>query len=425
MKTRKTIWRGALSLVLVLALLLPLAPAAVMDTAAVTQADIDKLKQESASLASQRKEIQSKLASVRAEKGELTNQKALLEDDIDLIQQEIASIQSRISGIQSQITSLGKQIDGYTQQIGEKQTELDETEAEEDELYELFCQRVRELEEGGEGSYWSILFSSDDFSDLLDNFMMVEEFIEYDNSLMDELLAIQEEIEAEKAELEDAKFAQESAKAEQEEAKAELKTQEDEVQKLITEISAKEDELEAAEADLQKAAAAVDAEIKKKEAELAPKISSVVSEGSFAWPMPGYRNLSSLFGGRIHPVTHRPSSHTGIDIPAPMGTPIRCAKSGVVTTSVYGTGGSWSYGNYVVVSHSDGTSTLYAHMSSRAVKVGQTVSQGTVLGCVGTTGRSTGNHLHFEVRINGSRTDPANYFSGLYYRSNGKTVKLN
>ena len=84
-----------------------------------------------------------------------------------------------------------------------------------------------------------------------------------------------------------------------------------------------------------------------------------------------------------------------------------------------------SYGNYVVVSHSDGTSTLYAHMSSRSVSVGQSVSQGQELGKVGSTGSSTGNHLHFEIRVNGSRVDPVNYFSGLYVRSGGKTVRLN
>ena len=129
------------------------------------------------------------------------------------------------------------------------------------------------------------------------------------------------------------------------------------------------------------------------------------------WPLPGYYNLSSLFAGRIHPITGKPQHHTGIDIPAPSGTDILAAKSGVVTTSTYNN----SYGNYVVVSHSDGTSTLYAHMSRRGVSKGEVVSQGQYIGDVGTTGSSTGNHLHLEVRVNGSRVDPTQYFSVALY----------
>ena len=197
------------------------------------------------------------------------------------------------------------------------------------------------------------------------------------------------------------------------------------MEKLIAQVSATEQELEAEEAELSRSASAADSEIRRMERELAPSISSVQSEGSFAWPLPGRTTLTSLFGGRTDPITGKPATHTGIDIPAPKGTPIHCAKSGVVTVSCMGSGGYWSYGNYVVVSHSDGTSTLYAHMGSRAVSVGDTVSQGQELGKVGSTGSSTGNHLHFEIRVNGSRVDPVNYFSGLYVRSGGQTVRLN
>jgi murein DD-endopeptidase MepM/ murein hydrolase activator NlpD len=257
--------------------------------------------------------------------------------------------------------------------------------------------------------------------------MMIEEFIQYDNSVMDTLLALQAQIESDKADLESSKAEEEAAKAEQETAKAEQKSKQAEVDALITQISAQEDELEAQEAELKKAAAAADAQIKAKEKELAAQIAKVVSESGFQWPLSGsYNTLSSLYGSRIHPVTGKPSNHTGIDIPAPSGTPIYAAKSGVVSTSVYGSGSSWSYGNYVVISHSDGTSTLYAHMSKRAVSEGQTVKQGAVIGYVGTTGRSTGNHLHFEVRVNGNRTDPINYFKSmtLYATSNGKKSLL-
>ena len=279
------------------------------------------------------------------------------------------------------------------------------------------------MEEEGESSYWSILFASEDFADLLDNFMMVEEFIAYDNNLMNEILALQEQIKADKEDLETAKAEQEAAKAKEETAKAQLKEQEAEVDALIEEISGQEDLLEQQEAQLKAAANAMDAEIKRLEKEMAAQISNVPSESGFLWPLPSsWNTLSSLFGSRIHPITGKPNNHTGIDIPASKNTNIYAAKSGVVTTATYNS----SYGNYVVVSHSDGTSTLYAHMNKRAVSKGETVSQGQVIGYVGTTGSSTGNHLHFEVRVNGNRVDPVDYFKDkvLYVRSGGKTVLL-
>ena len=402
--------RKAISLLVVLALLVPLTgQVTVMPSSAVTQAEIDDLKDEAAELDSQRAELQAQLKAIQADKSKALEQKSLLEQQIDATQSEINNIQA--------------QIQKYSELITQKEGELAEAEEQEQELYELFCERVRYMEEEGEVSYWSILFSSSDFSDLLDNFMMVEEVIDYDNSVMEELLALQEQIEADKAALETSKEEQEAAKAKQEAAKADLKDQEAQVDALIQEISGQEDQLEAAEAQLKAAANAMDAEIKRLEKEMAEQIANVPSESGFLWPLPSsWNTLSSLFGSRIHPITGKPNNHTGIDIPASKNTNIYAAKSGVVTTSTYNS----SYGNYVVVSHSDGTSTLYAHMNKRAVSKGETVSQGQVIGYVGTTGSSTGNHLHFEVRVNGSRVDPVNYFKDktLYVRSGGQTVLL-
>ena len=162
-------------------------------------------------------------------------------------------------------------------------------------------------------------------------------------------------------------------------------------------------------------------------AELEPKLQdgsvNIQPDGDYAWPLPSSYNVPwSLFGGRTDPITGKSASHTGIDVAAPKNTTIYAAKGGVVLTSTY----YGSYGNYVSVSHGDGTSTLYAHMNSRAVKEGDVVTQGQVLDYVGATGRTTGNHLHFEVRVNGQRQDPVDFYAGwtLYYRNNGKTVLL-
>lgn len=409
-KNWKKIVKRLLAGALILSLAIPLAPQTMLVPAsAVTQAEIDELKDNADDLRAQQQELKEQLESIQADKSKALEQKSLLEQQINATQAEINTIQA--------------QIDKYNELIAQKQEELAEAEQKEQAQYELFCERVRYMEEQGEVSYWSILFSSKDFADLLDNAMMVEEIMDYDNQVMDELIAIREQIAKDKEELETARQEQQAAKDEQEAAKANLKAQEDEVDALIAQISSQEDQVEKAHAQLEAAAAAVDKEIAAAERELASQISNVVSESGFMWPLPGYNTLSSLFGGRIHPVTGKPNSHTGIDIPAPSGTPIKAAKSGVVTTSTYNS----SYGNYVVVSHSDGTSTLYAHMVRRGVSKGQTVSQGEVVGYVGTTGSSTGNHLHFEIRVNGVRQDPVNYFLGsmtLYATSGGVKKKL-
>ena len=398
------------SAALVALMVLPVLPnAVVLPASAVTQAEINQMKEDAAALKKQRAELQKQLKAIQADKSKALDQKALLE-------QQINATQAEINNIAAQITQ-------YDQLIAQKETELAATEEKERAQYELFCKRVREMEEQGEVSYWSILFSSDDFSDLLDNAMMVEEIMDYDNQVMNELIAIREQIEADKTALETARQEQKDAKAEQEAAKAELKSQQSQVDALITEISGQESQVKAAEAKLQAAANAADAEIRAAEKELASQIANVPSESGFLWPLPGYTTLSSLFAGRIHPITGKRHNHTGIDIPAPKNTKILASKSGVVTTSTYNS----SYGNYVVVSHSDGTSTLYAHMNKRGVSEGQTVKQGDVVGYVGTTGSSTGNHLHFEIRVNGTRKDPVNYFKDipLYVQSGGTTKRLN
>ena len=367
----------------------------VVPASAVTQAEIDAMREEADDLKSQQKEIQAKLDALEADQANAMERKTLLEQQINATRAEINTIAAQIAK--------------YDELIAQKQEELSQAEAEEQAQYELFCERVRYMEEQGEVSYWSILFSSKDFADLLDNAMMVEEIMDYDNQVMDQLIALREQIEEDKAELETARQEQQDAKAEQEAAQANLQAQESEVDALLSQISNQEDELEAREAQLRAASDAATAEIAAAERELAAQIANVPSESGFLWPLPGRYNLSSLFGSRKHPITGKANNHTGIDIPASSGTSILAAKSGVVTTSTYNN----SYGNYVVVSHSDGTSTLYAHMVRRNCSKGDTVSQGQVIGYVGTTGSSTGNHLHFEVRVNGSRVDPINYFTDL------------
>lgn len=396
----------------------------------VTQEQIDALKDKSDDIASQRKKLQEQIAEAKKDKNAAMEQKKLIEQEINLVEDNILN--------------LSTQIETYNQIISQREELLIQTQEAEAEQYELFCQRVRYMEEHGQDSYWAVLFQATSFSDLLDRFTMVEEIIEYDNSVMEHLTDIRDKINLTKTELEDARADLDGAKAREMAEKEELKIQRLEVEALIKTISAQESELQKAEDHLRSAASEMDGEITKKEQDLkayqewlkaqqgASSSDSgnsgggITSAQGFLWPIsPSVRNynyLSSFFGSRRHPITNRAENHTGVDIPVAGGTPIFASKSGVITISGY----HWSYGNYVVVSHTDGYSTLYAHMSKRAAKEGQVVEQGQVIGYVGTTGSSTGNHLHFEVRINGARKDPLLYFKGstLYAYSGGKTVAV-
>ncbi len=379
---------------------------------AVTQAEIDALEEKAKEIEAAQADIKGQLSALAGDMDNAQNRKNLIEREIQLLSEEIANTEAQIDALEGLIFI--------------KVEEIQEAEREEREQYALFCQRVRTMEEAGEVSYWSILFQSNDFSDLLDRIIMIDEIMEYDNQVMDNLIAIRLQIIQEREELEYLRQEEEAVYVKQQQAKADKLLQEAEVDKLIAQIAAKEDQLEALHSQLQSAANSMDAEIAKKERELAALMAAqggIVSESGFMWPLTAYNTLSSLFGSRTHPITGKPNNHSGIDIPAPAGTPILSAKSGVILYSAYDS----SYGNYVVVSHGNGQSTLYAHMSQRGVKEGDVVNQGDVVGYVGTTGSSTGNHLHFEVRINGTRYDPINYFpdKALYISYGGVKARVN
>ena len=415
-KTIVAVLAGLMALLMVLPMLANIVGLASAATTDELKNQINQLKNQSGDLAAQKKDLTRQLKSIQSDKNKAMEQKMLIERQVDVIRSEIATSDSLIAQ--------------YDTLIAEKEVELADAEAKEADQFDLFCERVRSMEEDGTVSYWSILFNASDFSDLLDRFTFVSEVMEYDNAVMDMLAAARQAVADAKTELETDRTEQKAVREEQVAQKAELVEKLSQADALVDEIAAKEDEYQHAIKELEAAAAEVDKLVAAKQAEYERLISSgkiTIDAGSgFMWPLSGYTTLSSLFGPRIHPVTGKPGNHTGIDIPAPKGTSILASRGGVVITSKMGSGNDWSYGNYVVISHGDGTSTLYAHMNSRAVKEGDVVKQGQTIGYVGTTGRSTGYHLHFEVRKSGSRVDPVDYFPSmtLYVRSGGQVVKL-
>ena len=380
-------------------LVLALCTSAATQAGAVTQSEIDALKKEQQASQAKQEELKDQLAEAEAQQAAAQEKRQLLTQQLNAINTEIANIDAQISY--------------YDGEIAQKEEERKEAEAREAEQYELFCQRVRMMEEQGTVSYWSILFNAEDFSDLLDRIADVDAVMAYDNEVMDQLIATREELERLQADLESARAEEQAAKEQQEAKKAEQQAKVAEAQALVDQINADVAEVNRQLDEESAAASEIQAEIAKKQKQLEEerKQNNIVisSETGYLWPLPGYYRLSSQFGYRIHPITGVAHSHTGIDIPASGGTPILAAKSGQVVTSAY----HYSYGNYVVIDHGNGNSTLYAHMSSRAVSEGQMVTQGQVIGYVGTTGSSTGNHLHFEVRDNYTRVDPESKFPSL------------
>ena len=338
-------------------------------------------------------ELQGKLDALSNDKSEAMARKQLLD-------QQIANTAAQIQNTEAQIAE-------YAALITQTEAELAQAQEEEEAQYELFCARVRDMEERGTVSYWSVLFKATSFTDLLGRLDIINEIMDADQRVIDELQALQEEIETKKADLETGKAEEEAAKADLEAKKNELNTQRSEANAVIQQLTANENETEAVLADLEAEQDALWAEAQRLSDQLiaqqaANGQSTKSNPGGYIWPVDS-RYITSTVGGRASPGGIGSTNHKGTDIGRVGYTSsVYAAKAGTVIVSQY----SSSYGNYVVISHGSGNTTLYAHMSSRKVSVGQYVNQGDVIGITGSTGNSTGPHLHFEVTENGVRVNP-------------------
>lgn len=377
--------------------------------AAGGQDQIDALEQQKSELQSQQASIQTNIDDLIAQQADVIDQKAAMDEKNELARQEIELI--------------NEQIDVYTGLIQDKAEELEKAEAAEQAQYELYRKRVRAMEEEGSYTYLDILFQCRSLSDVLSAIDMIGEIMDSDKRLFEEYKAARETTEQVKAEYE-ATLAQLSDKQETLEAeKAEL---EEQIAAAVEVINKLQDDIDAAKAEYAKAAAAeaaaqasinaiiaqMQAEEEAARQEAAQNNQQYTGTGSTAtgtyiWPCPSSTYVTSAFGMRDHPLFGDERPHSGIDIAGSAGSEVLAADSGTVAVATY----SSSYGNYVTIYHSNGDYTLYAHMSSLAVSAGQSVTQGDVIGYVGSTGWATGPHLHFEIRVNGSTVDPLSYFS--------------
>lgn len=387
--------RALLCALLLLALLAPESAPLVREARAVTQDDIDDLQADADQLAQESKQLKSELAKLRSDKTQAINLRLMLDRQIDLTKRKIVNTESRISG--------------YNALLDQTAYELEENRKKEAEQYELFCDRARVMEMQGTPSYWAVLFKATSFSDLLSRLADVQTVIDYDQQVIDELREIRVQIQEKQDEQERLRTETEAAKTELEAQKADLDRQRREADEIYQQIAADEalakEALDAKNAEAEK----IQAEIVRKTEELAAQMGWDATSGGYIWPETKSKRITSPYGPRNTGLKGASTNHKGVDIGGVgYDTKVLAAKAGVVITSTY----SNSYGNYVVISHGRGNTTLYAHMSSRSVKEGDTVTQGQVIGVTGNTGISYGAHLHYEITEGGVRVNPLDYLPG-------------
>ena len=372
-----------------------------------------------ASLKEVRKSIQSKqqeLEKSKKEEKDLSDKISSMDKQISSKEADISKLESAISDAETQMNTLKKELKEAEEKAEQQDKDLNA--------------RLRNMYKNGSVGFLDVLFDSDDISEFLTNLDMVQKVYSQDKDTLKELKATCDEIDSKKqeiaslqAELDESKKLAEEDKATAEKQKEQVATEADLTEEQLEELEAYEDSLEAQIRAEQAASSSSSSSSSKPSSSSSSKPNSSSSSSSSSskpstngkittykgismmWPAPSYYKMSSRYGYRTHPITGKKKLHGGVDLAAPGGSAILAAQSGRVIVATY----HWSFGNYIIVDHGNGYSTLYAHCSKLLVRKGQTVSQGQRIANVGTTGSSTGNHLHFEVRINGARTNPMPY----------------
>ncbi|MDD5863827.1 MAG: peptidoglycan DD-metalloendopeptidase family protein [Firmicutes bacterium] len=367
------------------------------------QKEIDALEEKN-------KEIQAQIDAVQSQYDANYN------DMADIVAQKQA-IDEEISLLSTKLETTNAQISAYSQLIADTQDELDSAEEELRALSEQHRDRVRAMEEGGGVSYWEVIFEANSFTDLLDRLNMMQEISEADQRRLQEMRIAADIVTATQMSLESEKTDLETTREELAQTEAQLEEKRTESDGILRELEKKSEEyellLEQSEIlqdDLMQQIAAKEKELKQAKydeylAKLALQGQNPPSNATWVTPVSGY-TLTSPFGMRTHPILGYQRMHNGIDMACAQGTPIYATRAGTVTTASYQAGGA---GYYVSINHLDGFSSVYMHMTNYVVSAGQSVSQGQLIGYVGSTGLSTGPHLHFGISYAGTYVNPLAY----------------
>ena len=334
------------------------------------------------------------------------------------------AIDQQISLLKTQVDTITQMVSAYNLLIADQQEELDAAQQRLDVLNEKYKERIRVMEEQGSLSYWSVIFNASSFSDMLDRIVMVNEIAKADAQRLEELRDLAAEVQSAKEDLLSRKREMEETKLALQQAQEEMTAKAAEADLLLAELVALGEEYEKyieeaedAQHDLmvdiaQKEDAYDEAKYKEWLATSVPPTTTAnnntgntVNGITWVTPTKNYY-ISSPFGYRWHPISGQWKMHYGIDMAASQGTPIYATRTGVVTVAAYQEGGA---GYYVKLNHGDGYTSIYMHMTHYIVKVGEYVTAGQIIGYVGSTGGSTGPHLHFGIAYNGEYQDPTKF----------------
>ena len=375
----------------------------------VTSESIQEKEEQIAQAEEERERLQASLTDAKEIKESLEAQKSDLNAYIIQLDRELTTIIDNIDALETQIAE-------KETQIVETQAELQSAKETEAEQYANMVERIRYIYEHGEESYIEILFSGTSFSDMLNKVEYLEQISAYDKNMLDQYIlnrqlieVLEQQLLTDKALLEETKAGKESEQAALEDLIADKEAT---ILEYERDIAIKEDSIEAYEADIREeteiieALEAAIAEEKRRLIEQNQKLLTY-DGGQFKFPLAYYTRLSSEYGWRMHPTLHVEKFHNGIDLASPTGTDIYAAYDGKVVAAAY----SSSMGNYVMIDHGDELYTIYMHASKLYVSAGDVVVKGETIAAVGSTGRSTGPHLHFGVRLNGQYVSPWNYLS--------------
>jgi murein DD-endopeptidase MepM/ murein hydrolase activator NlpD len=316
---------------------------------------------------------------------------------------QISNLDNNINKAESELKYIGERIAYLQEDISKTEKEIKTSEESLAEQSDILGKRLVHIyEKGGDVSYLEVLFSATDIKDFLTRYDFLNTIVEQDVQLIETINKEKKELSLRKCNLEIKQKELIKVQADQVSQKENLDCQKDEKQKILGNVRQEKEAYERALKELEQSSREIEAIIRQYQA---GNNSGQTGTGTYTWPTPGYTNITSEYGMRFHPILKQRKLHTGVDIGAPMGANIVAADSGTIMYAGWMSG----YGQVLIVDHGGGMSTLYAHQSSFLVKKGDNVTKGQAIGKVGSTGWSTGPHLHFEVRINGSPTNPNGY----------------
>lgn len=409
-----SIFAGILAFIMLLMLILSILP-------------VSSLAANSSTLKKELEALKDEAEQIRKQQTELKKEQEANIDSTKNVVEQKKEIDQQIKLIHDEVNNINAQIQAYNLMIAEKQKELDDAQTRQRKLSEQYSSRIRAMEKNSHISYWSVLFQSTSFSDFLGNLQMMADVAEADQKMLAELEAVALEIQNAQTELANEKAGLDAQRAALAETQAELDLKSAESAVLLDQLNDQALEMRELQEKYEKQEAELSDDIAAKEKEYTEAVRKEASEnnsgnggggggsssssggggggGSWGYPLPFRATVTSAYGWRTHPITGKRSFHSGVDLSAGSGTAIYAVRSGTVTTATY----SSVYGYYVTINHGDGYSSLSAHMTHYVVSEGEYVEKGELIGYVGSTGWSTGAHLHFTIYYNGSSVNPMNY----------------